>query len=276
MLIEVRDADRDDLPAVLDVAGIVDPPDDGAEVDVRYYEHLLDSGRLVVAVAGGIVVGYSGLVPVDGTAHLSDLFVHPDAHGRGIGTALLDAAWTTAVGDVPRQTFSSMHPSALPLYIRAGMAPRWPLLYLRGDPASLPKPSLRVRDAGAAELAALEEAWIGWDRTAEYTHWVGATNARGAVVTDGAKAVAAAVVSRTRARHSLTHLSAGDESLLLPALSALGPLCGTDVMVAVPGASPVLPLLVDLGWRITDRDLYCASEAQLWDASRVLPHPGFL
>lgn len=276
VLIEVRDADRDDLAAVLDLAGIVDPPDEGADVDIRYYEHLLDCGQLVVAEAGGVVLGYSGVIPVDRTAHLSDLFVHPDAHGQGIGAALLDAAWTATVDDVPRQTFSSMHPSALPLYVRAGMAPRWPLLYLRGYPGSLPQPSLQVRDAAAAELAAHEQEWIGWDRTTEYAYWLGATHARGVVVMDGSTPVAAAVVSRVRARHSLTHLSAVDASWVLPAVSAVGPLCGTDLMVAVPGASPVLPVLVDLGWRITDRDLYCATEPDLWDASRVLPHPGFL
>jgi hypothetical protein len=44
----------------------------------------------------------------------------------------------------------------------------------------------------------------------------------------------------------------------------------------VPGENPVLPLLLDLGWRVVDLDVYCASEPDLWDATRVLPHPGFV
>ncbi len=93
MLIEVRDAGPDDLPAVLDVAGVVDPPDEGADVDDAYYEHLVSAGRLVIAEAGGIVLGYSGVIDAGGATHLADLFVHPDAHGQGIGAALLEAAW---------------------------------------------------------------------------------------------------------------------------------------------------------------------------------------
>ena len=81
----MRDAGPDDLPAVVDVAGVVDPPDEGADVDVAYYEHLVSAGRLVIAEAGGIVLGYSGVIDVDGATHLADLFVHPDAHGQGIG-----------------------------------------------------------------------------------------------------------------------------------------------------------------------------------------------
>lgn len=276
MLIEVRDAAGEDLAAVVDVAGIVDPPDEGADVDVSYYAHLVDQGRLVVAEAGGIVLGYSGVLPVDGSVHLTDLFVHPDAHGQGIGSAVLDAAWDAAADLVPRQTFSSLHPAALPLYVRAGMVPRWPLLYLRGDPSSLPDSPYRVRDAGAAELTALERDWIGWDRAAEYAHWCSRPGSRPLVVRDRETPVAVACLSRTRARHTLTHLAVADESYLPDAVAALKPHAGSDLLVSVPGESRVLPVLVELGWRIVDRDLYCASAPDLWDARRVLPHPGFL
>jgi GNAT superfamily N-acetyltransferase len=276
VVIEVRDAVRDDLAAVVDVAGIVDPPDEGADVDVSYYEHLVDHGRLVIAEAGGIVLGYSGVLAVDGARHLSDLFVHPDAHGQGIGSAVLDATWDAGTDAVPRQTFSSLHPAALPLYVRAGMIPRWPLLYLRGDPASLPDSPLRVRDGDAAEISELERDWIGWDRTSDHSYWGSRPGARSVVVTEAGTPVAAGCIGRTRARHTLTHLSAVDRSYLPSAVAALGPLCGSDLLVTVAGENPVLPMLVGLGWRIVDRDIYCASGPDLWDATAVLPHAGFL
>lgn len=276
MVVEVRAAERGDLPAVLDVVEIVDPPDEGADVDDGYYEHLLDIGGLVVAEAGGIVIGYAGRIQIERTAHLSDLFVHPDAHGQGIGSALLAAVWPAPVGELPRQTFASLHPAALPLYIRAGMAPRWPLLYLRGDPRSLPGSPFRVRDAGGGELADLELDWIGWDRSVEFRFWATRPGARAVVVSDGDAAVAVAVVTRTRALHSIAHLAVADASCAADALAALGPICGTDLMLAAPGANRVVPMLVDLGWRIVDRDLYCASEADLWPPALVLPHPGFV
>ena len=275
MLIEVRDAGPDDLPAVLDVAGVVDPPDEGADVDVAYYEHLLGAGRLVIAEAGGIVLGYSGVIDAGGATHLADLFVHPDAHGQGIGAALLEAVWDFDQG-APRQTFSSLHPAALPLYVRSGMTPHWPLLYLRGDPESWPSSPFVVRDADAAELAALEQGWIGWDRSVEYAYWSAHEGSRALVVSDGERPVAAGCVTRTRARHTLTHLSAVDASCLPDAVTALRPFCGSDLLVSVPGENPVLPLLLDLGWRVVDLDVYCASEPDLWDATRVLPHPGFV
>lgn len=270
----MRDAGPDDLPAVVDVAGIVDPPDEGADVDVAYYEHLVSAGRLVIAEARGIVLGYSGVIDVQGVTHLADLFVHPDAHGQGIGAALLEAAWDDQ--EAPRQTFSSLHPSALPLYVRSGMTPRWPLLYLRGDPAVWPQSPFVVRDADAAELAALEQSWIGWDRSVEYAYWSAHTGSRSLVVSDGERPVAVGCVTRTRAQHTLTHLSTVDASCLRDAVTALQPFCGSDLLLSVPGENAVLPLLLELGWRIVDLDVYCASEPDLWDASRVLPHPGFV
>ncbi|MFL6182793.1 MAG: GNAT family N-acetyltransferase, partial [Actinomycetes bacterium] len=126
---DVRMASVDDLDAVVDLAGIVDPPSDGVDVDRDYYSNILEHGRLSVADASGIVIGYCGAIPVGGTRHLSDLFVHPDAHARGIGGQLLEAVWDAPASEVPRHTFSSVHPSALPLYVLAGMRPLWPLLY---------------------------------------------------------------------------------------------------------------------------------------------------
>ncbi|BCJ73112.1 GCN5 family N-acetyltransferase [Catellatospora sp. IY07-71] len=49
-----------------------------------------------VLVAGDPPVGFARLGEVDGLAHLEQLSVHPGHSGRGIGTALLEAACTWA------------------------------------------------------------------------------------------------------------------------------------------------------------------------------------
>ena len=47
-------------------------------------------------------------------------------------------------------------------------------------------------------------------------------------------------------------------------------------MAAVMGPSPVLRALLDLGFQVTDRDQYMASEPGLVDPARLVPNPGML
>lgn len=62
---------------------------------------------------------------------LTDLFVDPVRHGTGIGRALLAALWPAEDREPARFTFASHDPRAMPLYVRAGLIPYWPLLYLQ-------------------------------------------------------------------------------------------------------------------------------------------------
>ena len=55
-----------------------------------WFGHLLDVGRLVVAVDDGAVVGFAGLLDHGRCVALSDLFVRPERQSQGIGAALLD------------------------------------------------------------------------------------------------------------------------------------------------------------------------------------------
>jgi len=87
------------------------------------------AGRFVVAESHGRVVGFGGVVDVDGVAMLCDLFVAANHRGAGLGTRLLRELFE---GSSRRMTFSSKHPAAVAAYRRIGMAPRWRLLYLRG------------------------------------------------------------------------------------------------------------------------------------------------
>jgi hypothetical protein len=84
---------------------------------------------------------------------ISDLFVHPQVHGQGIGTALL-AALPTAGACF---TFSSRHPAAQAAYRRIGLAPQWRLLYLAGPVLRhLPEAHPLVPDLLAAGYAEVE------------------------------------------------------------------------------------------------------------------------
>ncbi|MFL6179448.1 MAG: GNAT family N-acetyltransferase, partial [Actinomycetes bacterium] len=271
-----RMASVDDLDAVVDLAGIVDPPSDGVDVDRDYYSSILEHGRLSVADASGIVIGYCGAIPVGGTRHLSDLFVHPDAHARGIGGQLLEAVWDAPASEVPRHTFSSVHPSALPLYVRAGMRPLWPLLYIEGPPESLPRSRLTLRDLEAEEAADVEAVWLGWERLDQYRYWASRPGGRTFVALDGETPVAVGCLSRSRDRHTLLHMAVVDQSLMPESVSAAVTLASSSVLLAAPGMSAVVPFLVDAGWRIVEHDVYCASDADLVDAERLIPHPGLL
>ena len=87
------------------------------------------------------VVGLAAVVERSGVTHLADLFVLPDRFGRGIGGRLL----AMILGDATRRTtFASSDPRALPLYVRNGMIPWWPNLYLDIDSGCLPPPSARI------------------------------------------------------------------------------------------------------------------------------------
>ena len=103
------------------------------ELGWPYLEHLVARARTSVAVVDGggrrlrrVGGGRAGRRPVpDGPVRRSG---SPVARGRA-GTP----ARRSFRGPSSRMTFSSTDPRALGLYVRAGMRPWWPLLYLR-DP----------------------------------------------------------------------------------------------------------------------------------------------
>ena len=51
---------------------------------------------------------------------------------------------------------------------------------------------------------------------------------------------------------------------------------GGRVQSVLPGPNPVLPVLLEHGFRIVDHDQYLASSPELVDPARRLPNPGML
>ena len=277
----VRAAVAADIPAIAAVLAANDDPIDWPDLPGwPYLEHLLARARVAVAETDGAVVGFSGAIDVGATRFLTDLFVDPTRHDRGAGRALLDAAME---GASTRMTFSSADERALGLYIRAGMRPWWPLLYLVGEVASLGRPPDGVvwQPASVGETARWSLDWTGTDRTVDFEQYSSLPGAAGFVVTDGGAVVAAGWARRAR-RHPgrwLDHASiapgADPVRAALGAWHAAAP-TGERPMACVPGPHPVVAVLLDAKIRIADRDQWCASDPDLIDPVRLLPNPGFL
>ncbi len=51
---------------------------------------------------------------------------------------------------------------------------------------------------------------------------------------------------------------------------------GGQIEGCVPGPNPVLPILLEAGFRIVDQDTFLASDGDLADPERLLPNGGLL
>jgi GNAT superfamily N-acetyltransferase len=247
-----------------------------------YLEHLVARARTSVALVDDDIVGFGGSVPIghEGVRFVTDLFVDPRRQSRGAGRALLSSILDGAAG---RMTFSSTDERALGLYVRAGMRPWWPLLYLEIPAGALGEADQDV-ETGAAdveETARWSTAWTGVDRTIDFAHYASLPEAAGFVVRDAGAVAAVGWARRERKRSDgrwLDHASIAPDAdpvrLGLAVLQASA--AGERLITAVPGPHPVLALLLERGARIAGRDQFCATDPALLDPVRVLPNPGFL
>lgn len=278
----VRPATPADLRAIRDIEEAEEGPMTAAgfpEALDAYYLYLIAYGDTLVADEDGAVVGFAAAIDTGRGVHLADLFVRRERQSRGIGRRLLDAV----LGDRwPRTTFSSDDPRAMPLYIRAGMRPLWPNLYVDGDGRRLPTApaTLRVEEADASMVAALERDWAGIDRPLLHEYWAGQPAAVPLVVHDGGRPVAAG--------HARSKLRGGgrwmNTFLVAPGVEPHGPTLAAmrwsadedgQIGTCVLGPHPIVLTLIGAGFRIVDRDTYQASDPTLIDPERILPNTGF-
>jgi GNAT superfamily N-acetyltransferase len=95
-----------------------DPP-----YEIEALAEVLRSGAAWVAEVDEQVAGFLLAEPLDGSAHVEEVSVRPEAEGRGLGSALLDAAagWARArgLGGVTLTTFRDV-PWNRPFYERRG------------------------------------------------------------------------------------------------------------------------------------------------------------
>ena len=281
----VRAGRADDLHQL---ARIMEANDEGVgwpdmpELGYPYLEHVLRHKRLHVAELDGRVVGIGSAADLGSgdVRMVTDLFVDPDAHERGSGRALLDAILE---GARERLTFSSADDRALGLYIRSGMRPYWPLLYLEVGPGRLGPhdPGIEVRVTDAVESARWSSTWTGLDRSSDFDHYASLPEAAGFSIID-AGAVAAVGWARREQDASegrwLSHASiAPDADPVRATFALLRAAAGDEPLNApVPGPHPALAALIEHGARISGRDTFCATHPGLVDPVRILPNPAFL
>src|SRR5215475_3848122 len=142
-----RAADPADVPRIGSVSQAACQLHADSGADNAYVELLLKTAtvRVVEEPRTGAIIAWGAVRSGPLRSMLTDLFVHPDHHGRGVGGALLRALWPQHTAP-QRFTFSSQHVSALPLGLRLS----WPLLYLSRPSAVLPPPPMRVEQVDVA------------------------------------------------------------------------------------------------------------------------------
>lgn len=253
----VRPARTDDDEAIAAVARAAGQEGPDSADDPAYRAALHTASTLLVAEEGEAILAFGATTATGQGSMLSDLFVHPDAHGRGAGSALLSALWPDAPEGPRRFTFSSLHPSALPLYARAGLVPGWPLLYLTGRPSPASRSGLTVRTVPAAEAADAEADLVGFRRDAAYGCWLSGSGGQGLVVRDGAATVAVGAGTPS----DLAHLACVDEDRSSDALRAvLAHLAGGgEITACLPGPHPAVRELLEEGFRIGYLDVSMAT-----------------
>jgi GNAT superfamily N-acetyltransferase len=257
---------------------VADDPPAPAGWLTRYLDYLLVRGDMLVADGDGGPVGFATVVEVGRAVHVADLFVHPSRQGTGIGGRLLRAA----LGDRwPRMTFSSDDPRAMPLYIKAGMAPRWPNLYLDSRGLAIPgvPSSLHVRPLPAAQAAATEVMFGGSDRTRDYEHWAGQPGGESFVVEQAGRPISVGT-ARDRWRKAgrwIDRLIISPDAIdvVAPVLAALQHGSrGQPISIPLAGPHPAVPVLIEAGFRLYDKDTFMASEEGLLDPLRHIVDPG--
>ena len=267
-----------------------------------FLDHEFATGRIYVAEDDGGVVGFGGSFDRREVVYLADLFVRPEAVGRGVGATLLERIFDR--GTV-RMTSASGDPRALPLYVRFGMWPLMPALYLRGPAAAATAaaeamgasggPDVRVGVADSATIAALDADVCGRPRPEEHEFLRSLPGAEGLMVISGDRPVAygwtrvvtVPVGDRVEARAYIAPVGArtpeamtrmtgellGRAADAVPerAASVGSPVAAVSLLVL--GPHPGLPAMLAAGFRVVDRDTFMCSRVDLIDGRRYALSP---
>ncbi|WP_336216187.1 GNAT family N-acetyltransferase [Nonomuraea sp. LPB2021202275-12-8] len=197
----------------------------------------------------GEALGFGGTLRRGPVTHLGDLFVLPEHQSSGVGRTL---PAELLCGNGPTVTFASSDPRAIALYVRYGLRPWTPLLYLTGPTAGLPTPP--VRRTRAEDVAALDALASGGDRRATLAWYADLPG-----VTMYATDRGYAAVRQTG--HNVMIGPAGGATPQHCADAVLGALATTEARtarIAVPGTHPLVPALLGAGWHIADMDTLMA------------------
>jgi GNAT superfamily N-acetyltransferase len=265
--VKIRPATLADVDAIVAVLHA----NDEKHLDDAYVGHLLATGRVVVALIDEQLIGIGATIERGGVTHIADLYVDPSRQGAGVGGKLLtalDAART------PCTTFSSSDPRALPLYMRTGLVPWWPLLYFEGRPSRPLAAAFVVEPGNADDVAAIDAMVFAGRGAPDHAYYANRPGVLSFVVRDGKRSVAA---GHTR-NGIIEMLSIVDGADAVNAVSSVISFLADSrpglIITALPGPHPAVRVLLDAGLRINAHDLYCATAPGLVDPVRRLPNPG--
>ncbi len=118
------------------------------------WRHLMATGAAFLAEDPN-PAGFAAAVVRDGVWLLSALWVTPDRHGEGIGSALLDEALAWGRGASTFSVVSSPDPSAQTLYLRRSMFPVWTQHEFSGESRDRPE-----MPEGIAPLTEHDQPWV--------------------------------------------------------------------------------------------------------------------
>ena len=236
------------------------------------YRHLLDTGGVFVAEDPD-PVGFSAAIIREGVWFLSLLWVLPDHHGAGAGSALLDETLAWGRSAKAFSVIASPYPVAQLIYLRASMFPLWVQVDLAGP---------RAKDVpdGLEPLAPPDQDWVddidrevrGVARPEDHAFWQRA--ARGFILRRGDQRIGYVYAWPDGKVGPGAVVDAADVPLLLKAGQAMAE--GDLATVAVPSTNwPALRELIHQGFRPIGSNTFMASRP-LGDTARYISSGGAL
>lgn len=273
---------NDSIDVFMDAAGYmvrryapeqaIDFPGDDRSKFVPLWRHLLETGAMWIAHDPG-PVGVAAAYRRDGWWFLALLFVRTDAHGRGIGSALLDEALAWGRGAAAFTVVASPTPGAQALYLRRSMFPIWVQQQWEGPAGETEPPQglgpLTARDA--RWVGALDREVRGIARPEDHDFW--ARHGEGIALRRGDEPLGYVYVSATGRIGPAAAWDAADQVALLRA--ARSRLRG-EVALQVPSSNWVLLAeVVRTGLRLTGSSTFMSSRP-MPDGSRYVPAGGAL
>jgi GNAT superfamily N-acetyltransferase len=251
-----------------------------------------------IAIEDGRPIGFSVGYVRGELWFLSDLFVLPEAQGKGVGAELLNRCLRGGLerGARIRAVASSNDNSARVLYIRAGMAPRFPLMTLQGPARALidlPAAIAKVRQvepskASIRKLGDLDEMIWGHRRAAEHRFWLDEYKFTCLAIVDKSGAMLGYAYYSTAASRPpwdcvsrrIGPAAARTPRVQLSLLRAIGDAFGRDaddrVEVQIPGINmSALTVLLGAGFRIDHVGQFMSSRS-FGKFDRYVPSGGTL
>jgi hypothetical protein len=151
---------------------------------------------------------------------------------------------------------------------------RWPLLTLDGRTDRLPGSPVVVHPAEAGEVAAVEYALTGVDRSTDHRYWQSRSGSHAVLLECGGRTIGAAAVRVGGAECRIEHMAV-QSGCELDAVSAMAEWCASaTVQMYVPGDRPLVAHLLGRGFRVTDTGMHMSTVADTVHPLLAVVHPG--